>query len=191
MNYNWNNDNNLVRKIAKILLSDTLPNGELVSAMFLIDDASRAELGRWANMTDEEFAAAQERGDTVNINVDDELKRLEKEYGIDFELLAEIELWEEADHDEPTEYYYACSDPYLKPQPLPPDHVRHNCYFNEDGHLCVKNLSAFWLPEFTLQKEIGGTLYTVTGSYDGTETLDKKMERIMGEKFTEKMEEQE
>lgn len=42
-----------------------------------------------------------------------------------------------------------------------------------------------------MQKEIGGTLYTVTGSYDGTETLDKKMERIIGEKLTEKMEEQE
>lgn len=55
----------------------------------------------------------------------------------------------------------------------------------------MKNLSAFWLPEFALQKEIGGTLYTVTGSYDGTETLDKKMERIMGEKFTEKKEKQE
>ena len=80
---------------------------------------------------------------------------------------------------------------YLKPQPLPPDHPRHNCYFNEDGHLCVKNLSAFWLPEFTLQKEIGGTVYTVTGSYDGVETLDRKMERVMGEKFTEKMEDSE
>ena len=27
--------------------------------------------------------------------------------------------------------------------------------------------------------------------YDGVETLDKKMERIMGEKFTEKMEDSE
>lgn len=80
---------------------------------------------------------------------------------------------------------------YLKPQPLSPDHPRHNCCFNEDGHLCVKNLSAFWLPEFTLQKEIGGTVYTVTGSYDGVETLDRKMERIMGEKFAEKMEDSE
>ncbi|MFR1991270.1 MAG: hypothetical protein ACLS3C_14865 [Oscillospiraceae bacterium] len=42
-----------------------------------------------------------------------------------------------------------------------------------------------------LAKEIGGTVYTVTGSYDGVETLDKKMERIMGEKFTEKMEDSE
>ena len=88
-------------------------------------------------------------------------------------------------------YNFSNPDPYLKPQPLPPDHPRHNCYFNEDGHLCVKNLSAFWLPEFTLQKEIGGTVYTVTGSYDGVETLDRKMERVMGEKFTEKMEDSE
>ena len=29
--------------------------------------------------------------------------------------------------------------------------------------------------------EIGGTEYTVTGSYDGEETLDKKLKRIMGQ----------
>ena len=34
-------------------------------------------------------------------------------------------------------------------------------------------------------------VYTVTGSYDGVETLDRKMERVMGEKFTEKMEDSE
>ena len=73
------------------------------------------------------------------------------EHEIDPDLLAEIEEWEKTDHDEPAEYYFSNPDPYLKPQPLPPDHPRHNCYFNEDGHLCVKNLSAFWLPEFTLQ----------------------------------------
>ena len=102
------------------------------------------------------------------------------EHEIDPDLLAEIEEWEKADHDEPAEYYFSNPDPYLKPQPLPSDHPRHNCYFNEGGHLCVKNLSAFWLPEFTLQKEIGGV-----------ETLDRKMERVMGEKFTEKMEDSE
>ena len=42
-----------------------------------------------------------------------------------------------------------------------------------------------------MQKEIGGTIYSVTGTYDGTETLDKKMERIMSEKFTEKVEDSE
>lgn len=54
MEYNWQEDNILSRKIIKILLSDTLPNGEPVSSMVLIDDASRAELQRWADMTDEE-----------------------------------------------------------------------------------------------------------------------------------------
>lgn len=191
MNYNWNDDNNLVRKIAKILLSDTLPNGEPVSSMFLIDDASRAELECWANMTDEEFAAAQQRGDSININVDDELKRLEEEYGIDVELLAEIELWEESDHDEPATYHFSNSDPYLKPQPLLPDHVRHNCYFNEDGHLCVKNLSAFWIPELTVTEVIHGTTYIVTGSYEGEVSFLKKLERITAKKFTEKMEDSE
>ena len=54
--------------------------------------------------------------------------------------------------------------------------------------ICVKNLSAFWLPEFTLQKEIGGTIYSVTGAYDGTEPLDKKIERVMAERFMDKAE---
>ena len=221
MELNWKEDNNLVRKIAKILLGDTLPNGKPVSSLVLIDDASRAELQRWANMNDAEFEAARQSGDTIHIDVDDEIKRITEEYGLDpnslddllaefdedadddmeifsdaeseivQDLLAEIEEWKQQEHDKPEEYYFSNPDPYLKPQPLSPDHPRHNCCFNEDGHLCVKNLSAFWLPEFTLQKEIGGTVYTVTGSYDGVETLDRKMERIMGEKFTEKMEDSE
>ena len=45
-----------------------------------------------------------------------------------------------------------------------------------------------WLPEFILQKEIGGTIYSVTGAYDGTEALDKKMERVMAERFMDKAE---
>ena len=221
MELNWKEDNNLVRKIAKILLGDTLPNGEPVSSLVLIDAASRAELQRWADMSDAEFEAARQSGDTIHIDVDDEIKRITEEYGLDpnslddllaefdedadddmeifsdaeseivQDLLAEIEEWKQQEHDKPEEYYFSNPDPYLKPQPLPPDHPRHNCYFNEGGHLCVKNLSAFWLPEFTLQKEIGGTVYTVTGSYDGVETLDRKMERIMGEKFAEKMEDSE
>ena len=60
-----------------------------------------------------------------------------------------------------------------------------------DGHIQVKNLSAFWLPELTLQKEIGGTIYSVTGTYDGMGMLDKKMERIVAEKFAEELGENE
>ena len=43
----------------------------------------------------------------------------------------------------------------------------------------VKNPSAFWLPDINIVDEHGGTEYTVTGSYEGTETLDKKLKRIM------------
>ena len=51
--------------------------------------------------------------------------------------------------------------------------------FDENGNIVVKNPSAFWLPEVTIVDEIGGAEYTVTGSYEGTETLDKKLHRIM------------
>jgi len=115
----------------------------------------------------------------------------EFEHEIDPDLLAEIEEWEKADHDEPAEYYFSNPDPYLKPQPLPPDHPRHNCCFNEDGHLCVKNLSAFWVPELTVTEVIHGTVYTVTGSYEGTESFVRKLERITSKKFAEKMEDSE
>ena len=83
--------------------------------------------------------------------------------------------------DTPEEYHFS----------NPSDLTKRNFWIDECGHIRVKNLSAFWLPEFTLQKEIGGTVYTVTGSYDGTEPLNRKMERIMAEKFTEKMEDSE
>lgn len=85
--------------------------------------------------------------------------------------------------DTPEEYHFS--------NPGPTDLPKRNFWIDEGGHIHVKNLSAFWLPEFTLQKEIGGTGYTVTGSYDGTELLSRKMERIMAEKFTEKMEDSE
>ena len=85
--------------------------------------------------------------------------------------------------DTPEEYHFS--------NPGPTDPPKRNFWIGEDGHIHVKNLSAFWLPEFTLQKEIGGTVYTVTGSYDGTEPLNRKMERIMAEKFIEKMEDSE
>ena len=105
----------------------------------------------------------------------------------------ELELWLDSLETEDTAptYYFSNPDPYAKVEPLPYEQRRHDFWFDEDGHIRVKNPSAFWLPEFTLQKEIGGTIYSVTGTYDGAETLDKKMERIMAEKFTEKLEDSE
>lgn len=46
-------------------------------------------------------------------------------------------------------------------------------------HIHVKNFSACWLPRITLHRRIGGTIYSVTGTYEGTETLDSKLRRIM------------
>ena len=204
MELNWKEDSNLIRKLAKILLEDTLPNGKPVSSIILLDDTSRAELQRWANMNDAEFAAAQRSGDSVRIDVDDVIRQLEEKYALDpqllddllsvfdaddLELWEEISQWENSDHAEPTEYVF--SNPNFKLEPLSPDRPKHNFWFDETGHIRVKNPSAFWLPEFTLQREIGGTIYTITGSYDGTETLDRKMERILTEKFTENTEDDE
>lgn len=76
-------------------------------------------------------------------------------------------------------YHFSNPDPYAKCQPLPDDHPKHNAWFGEDGHLHVKNLSGYWLPDIRFEKEIGGTIYSVSGTYEGTETVDKKIERIM------------
>ena len=54
-----------------------------------------------------------------------------------------------------------------------------NVRINETGHIVVKNLSAFWIPEIKAEREIHGTVYTVTGSYEGTELSDRKLTRIL------------
>ena len=51
--------------------------------------------------------------------------------------------------------------------------------FDEKDNIVVKNPSAFWLPDVKIVEEHGGTEYTVTGNYEGTETLDRKLRRIM------------
>ena len=50
---------------------------------------------------------------------------------------------------------------------------------DEAGHIVVKNLSAFWIPEIKVEREIHGTVYTVTGSYEGTELPNQKLTRIL------------
>ena len=54
-----------------------------------------------------------------------------------------------------------------------------NLKINEAGHIVVKNLSAWWIPEIKVEREIHGTVYTVTGSFEGNEFLDKKLTRIL------------
>ena len=50
---------------------------------------------------------------------------------------------------------------------------------DESGHITVRNLSAWWIPEIKVERKINGTVYTVTGSYEGTELSDRKLTRIL------------
>lgn len=60
--------------------------------------------------------------------------------------------------------------------------------FDEAGRIPVRNLSAYWIPELTVTEEIGGTVYTVTGSYEGAESFVRRLERITAKNFAETME---
>ena len=77
------------------------------------------------------------------------------------------------------EYYFKNTDPYVQCKLTSDLQAHYDFKIDDDGNIRVKNLSAFWLPEFTLQREYAGTVYSVTGSYDGTETLDRKVKRIL------------
>lgn len=81
-------------------------------------------------------------------------------------------------------FCYSNPDPYFKIEPLSDDRPSHNIRFDEDGHIHVKNLSAWWIPDLAIEREIGGTVYTVTGSFDGEECMLRKLERISAKKFT-------
>ena len=76
-------------------------------------------------------------------------------------------------------FHFSNSDPYAKVKQRPDDAPKREFSFDEKGSIVVKNPSAFWLPDVKIVEEHGGTEYTVTGSYEGTETLDKKLHRIM------------
>ena len=84
----------------------------------------------------------------------------------------------ETEGEVPAEYYFTNPDPYAKVSPLPYEQRRHEFSYDEAGHIHVKNPSAYWIPELTVTEVIHGTTYTVTGSYVGTETLDRKLTRI-------------
>lgn len=50
---------------------------------------------------------------------------------------------------------------------------------DQHGRIVVKNLSAWWIPEIRIVREINGTVYSVTGSFEGNEFLDRKLTRIL------------
>ena len=97
----------------------------------------------------------------------------------------ELEEWMDILESSPEEipcYYFSNPDPYAKCEPsrraLPEE-----CFFDEEGNIHVKNISAYWIPEFTMTQEIAGTVYKVSGSYEGTEFFTKKIERMLADKL--------
>lgn len=83
-----------------------------------------------------------------------DLKPIETEIECEENLLELIDLleWSELEDNPesfleddtlPPEYYFSNPDPYFKPLPVPPEKQHHNVWFNEDGHLHTKNLSAW------------------------------------------------
>ena len=50
---------------------------------------------------------------------------------------------------------------------------------NENGEITAK-VPLWWeLPTVTIRKEIGGTEYSISGSYDGTQALPSKLLNLM------------
>lgn len=76
-------------------------------------------------------------------------------------------------------------DPYFQVKPSPNDHQREHL-MDDKGNLTVKNPSAFFLPEFAVEAEIGGTIYSVSGSYEGTNWLNHKLRKIYENQMEEK-----
>ena len=103
----------------------------------------------------------------------------------------ELKQWLSAltvpEDDEIPCYYFSASDPYLKHEPIPENHPCRNIRFDENGNIVVKNISAYWIPELTVTEEISGTIYTVTGSYEGEDSFIRKLERIASRKFTNQL----
>ena len=95
------------------------------------------------------------------------------------EILADDDFTDDGEYEEVRSFYFANSDPYAKVEPRPDDAPKREFTFDEKDSIVVKNPSALWLPKVEIVDEIGGTEYTVIGSYDGTESLDKKLKRIM------------
>jgi len=110
-----------------------------------------------------------ERDDDIIELSDEELK----------EILADNDFDGSEKYGEIHSFVFSNPDPYAKVKPRPDDAPKREFTFDEKGNIVVKNPSAFWLPKVEIVDEIGGTEYTVTGSYDGEETLSSKLKRIM------------
>ena len=60
-------------------------------------------------------------------------------------------------------------------------------YRDETGNLQCWNISAYQIPPISLTEEISGTIYTVTGSFEGSQNMLRKLERITAQNFPVEM----
>ena len=95
------------------------------------------------------------------------------------EILEDDDFDSEGEFDEIPTFQFSNPGPYVKVAPRSEDAPKRDFSFDENGNIVVKNPSAFWLPDVKIVEVIGGTEYTVTGSYDGEERLNRKIKRIM------------
>ena len=79
----------------------------------------------------------------------------------------------------------------IKEKTIKEKQQRRDIFVGADGHMTAHNISAYWLPEIPIQEVIHGTIYTVTGSYEGNQPFIKKLERIMARHFAEEIAENE
>lgn len=124
----------------------------------------------------------------------EKLPPLERQFMIDLmENLTPEEVWNflntmDADVEDVPCYHFADPAPYYEGEPAASG--KREIKFDSMGRICVRNTSACWLPELTLRREIGGTIYSVSGSYVGAGALDEKVLRILSHNL-ENMEESE
>ena len=78
-------------------------------------------------------------------------------------------------------------DPYLKIERTSESPKRSSVYRDENGNLHCRNISAYQIPSISLTEEISGTVYTVTGSFEGSQNMLRKLERITAQNFSTEM----
>ena len=78
-------------------------------------------------------------------------------------------------------------DPYCKIERTSETPKRSSVYRDENGNLHCRNISAYQIPSISLTEEISGTIYTVTGSFEGSQNMLRKLERITAQNFSAEM----
>ena len=79
-------------------------------------------------------------------------------------------------------------DPYTKCVRSPEIQKSAAAKMDANGNIHAGNISAYWIPQITLQREIGGTVYTVTGYYEGKTDFLRKLERMTVDRMRRAME---